>query len=108
MKKNIKKPKKTELQNPTELSETFFLTFIGEFVEVAGSFLHDNSEVPIILQGYILDTDKDYYFLGETSEEITSAIKKENVKYIKIINEEDPLKEALTQWEVPTEEKFKN
>jgi hypothetical protein len=103
MKKSSKKPEET-----TELSETFFLTFIGELVEVAGSFYHENVEVPITIQGYILDTDKDYYFMGDTPEEITRAIRKDSVIYIQVIEDIDPLHEALKDCEVPEDERLKN
>ena len=99
MKKTTKKP-----LEPNTFSETFFLTFIGEFVEVAGSFFHGEVEVPIRIQGYILDSDDQFYFLGDTPEEISSAIRKTSVVYIEIV-EDNPMKDALRDWEPDSEVK---
>lgn len=104
----MKKNKKNENIISPELSETFFLTFIGEFVEIVGSFFHEKVEVPINIQGYILDTDNNYYYIGDSPEEITSAIRKDSVIYIQILKNVDPLEEVLRDWEVPEDERLKN
>lgn len=90
------------------LTETFFLTFIGELVEIAGSFFHGNEEHNIKIAGFVLDVDDEYYYLGDTPEEINQAIRRDRVIYIQILEQVDPVLEILQDLEVPKDEIGKN
>lgn len=94
--------------SPGEVVDTFFLSFIGELVELAGSFYHGEQEAALKVVGYILDMDDNYYYLGDTHEEITQAIKKDRVIYIQVLNPVNQFEEMLTQMEVPKDESQKN
>lgn len=79
----------------------FFDTFIGEYVEVLTKIITTKREEtedrliqsnkPIILQGYMLDMDKEYYYLGNASDNIVSAIRKDEVVYVEIVDKKDEL-----------------
>lgn len=87
------------------LTEPFFLTFIGELVEVAGSFFHGDQENAIKIAGFVLDADKEYYYLGDTPEEITQAIRRDRVIYIQILEPLNPALEVLKGMDIPEEGK---
>ena len=90
------------------LSESFFLTFIGELVEVAGSFYHGDTEAAIKIAGFVLDADEEYYYLGDTPDEITQAIRRDRVIYIQILEPVNPYLEKLKQLEIPEDETKQN
>jgi hypothetical protein len=90
------------------LTETFFLTFVGELVEVAGSFYHGDQENAIKIAGFVLDVDDEYYYLGDTPEEITQAIRRDRVIYIQILEPINPYLDALKELEVPEDETKQN
>lgn len=93
-------------KNP--INETFFLTFVGEHVELAGSFYHSDQEAAIKVQGYILDIDDEYYYLGDTPEEITNAIKRDRVIYIQVIPKVNEYQQMLMEMDVPETDEEKN
>lgn len=107
----LKQNKKTAITgNISEdvAQDTFFLTFIGELVEIAGSFKHEGKATDISLIGYILDITPEYYFLGNNPDEICKAIKRNAVTYIEIVDPEDPFIEILEEMEVPNNEQERN
>ena len=61
-------------------STVFYDSFIGEYVIV---FLRDNKNMEA-LTGYLLDMDDSYYLLGQTPDQISQAIKIEDVKYVTV------------------------
>lgn len=89
----------------------FGLCFHGEYVEIVTSLYQKNIEgdetgvidqtLPIVLKGYILDMDDEYYYLGNTPEEISKAVKKEAVKYIEIISEQNVFDQILEDFPTP-------
>lgn len=87
------------------LTETFFLTFVGELVEILASFPHKNSELPISVIGYVLDADKEYYYLGDTPDEITQAVQRSKVVHIQIVEPFNPALAALENMDMPEEGK---
>jgi hypothetical protein len=90
-----KKIKKETTTGPDyqELS-LFFQTFVGEFVEVTTDIMIKTQidteegialqESPLSIQGFLLDEDDKYYYLGSGPGEIEHAVKIENVKAIGI------------------------
>lgn len=73
----------------------FFLTFIGEMVQITmniSSRVEASSdegtmfeEGPLRLQGFLLDEDDKFYYLGGSPDHVTDAIKKVAVKHIRIV-----------------------
>lgn len=80
-----------------EKDSIFFYTFVGNYVEVVGAFYNQNQEVPLSIQGYLLDQDDEYYFLGDHPHNITHAVKIESVRYIAIYSDDDQYKKVLVE-----------
>lgn len=91
-----------------EESETFFFSFMGEYVEICGSFYHGNDEAAIKIQGYLLDIDNVYIYLGDTPDEISNAVKKERVIWISVYTPDNEYRRILTDLEVPESDEEKN
>ena len=84
-------------------SDIFFSTFLGEYVEIICK--HEAvAEGKLVVQGYILDMDEDYYFLGENPIEINACLKKEDASFISIMSKIDPNVELLENMPVPEDE----
>jgi hypothetical protein len=109
-KQKLSQKKKTEITGNSDdvVQDTFFLSFIGELVELTGSFRHEDKVTDISLIGYILDITPEYYFLGNNPDEVCKAIKRESVVYIEILNPEDQFISILEDMEVPKNEQEKN
>ncbi len=75
---------------------------------MAGTFSHAGVETDIKVQGFILDMDDEFYYLGNTPEEIVRAVKRENVVYIEILNPDNEYRAILDEMEVPKDEAEKN
>jgi hypothetical protein len=86
------------------LTETFFLTFVGELVEIAGSFYHGDQEAAIKITGFVLDADDEFYYLGDTPEEISQAIRRDRVIYIQILEPLNPNLDKLRELQIPEDE----
>lgn len=93
----------------------FFLTFIGEFVEVTTNLMVKSqieteegtgiSESPITIRGYLLDEDNKYYYMGGRPDAVSNAIKKTSVKLIEIVEPKTQLDEVLDSMGEPEDEK---
>ena len=79
-------------------NESFFQSFVGEMVSLTinatvptQAVINDDGVVeeviegPISFDGYLLDVDNEYYYLGDTSQEVSKAIRKENVISVEIV-----------------------
>lgn len=80
---------------------SFFLSFIGEYVQVVTSFqlaTAESSEVamPLIIEGYMLDADDQYIYMGEEGDQIRQAVKNDYVVYVHILEKESELDEILS------------
>lgn len=82
-----------------------FETFAGHYVHLVVEKLHGAAEeggmINLRLAGYMLDEDEDYFFIGSTAEEITSAIKKSCVAAIII---KDEVEDLMNQIDVPSDQ----
>lgn len=84
-------------------SEVFLLTFIGEYVQVISNFILNTTshegveESPLILEGYLLDMDDEFLYIGDSANDISRAIKKETVVFIQVINNEDNIFNLMDQ-----------
>lgn len=84
-------------------SEVFLLTFIGEYVQVISNFILNTAgsegveESPLILEGYLLDMDDEFLYIGDSANDISRAIKKETVVFIQVVNNEDNIFNLMEQ-----------
>lgn len=81
---------------------TFQLIFVGEFIEIVADLIGGAGEsgMPLVISGFLLDIDDEYFYMGKSHDEVDQAIRKDNVIFICIIQEKDEIKEALRS--VPT------
>lgn len=85
-------PTKGKRTSPPETTQTFLLSFIGEYVNIVTDIMiaeYTNTEegaveqnAPMVSRGFLLDIDSDYIYLGEDPFEVTQAIKKKRVVLI--------------------------
>lgn len=97
------------------LSEAFFASFIGDRVEIVADFYQNYSEetaesritnhAPASIQGYILDLDNEFLYLGKNPHEVSMCLKRDRVLYIEVIGgetkERSPYDELLDSMPVP-------
>jgi hypothetical protein len=103
------------MKKKTDKHELFFLSFIGEYVTIIlkreAKVLHQTEEgyieetVPMTVNGYLLDMDDEYYFIGESPNNISRAILKKEVVYIEIVQVKTVYDEILDTMNVPQEDK---
>ena len=90
-------------------SELFWGTFIGEYVEVLCKFeTPDSGKLPLAVQGYMLDADDRYYYIGQNPLEVTSVINKDDVAYIALIENIDPAMQILEDLPLPETDEENN
>jgi len=77
-------------------SDVFWATFTGEFVEILCEDVSiGENRLPLTVQGFLLDMDDEYLFIGEGPIEINAAVKKRLIAFISIIDPEDKKEEFL-------------
>lgn len=83
-KKKAKKIKRLQpVKQSSIMDSTFFSVFIGEYVEIiAKTGLTD--KVPVIVQGYLLDIDDDFYYLADDGNSVSRALKRSELCVIEI------------------------
>lgn len=75
--------------------ESFYETFVGEYVEIltklntTKTITNEDGQqmditMPLIFEGYFLDEDDSFYFLGKTPDHVSNAVKKDTVSVIQI------------------------
>lgn len=82
-------------------SDSLFQIFINEHISVVTDLSlsvapgevedMDGVAIPLTFQGYLLDLDDEFLYLGETNTEVDKAIKRESVVFIQISKQEDEL-----------------
>lgn len=82
------------------MSSIFAQTFIGSHVELLTRFKTSELEAITTYQVFLLDADNDYYFVGETPDEVTAAIRKSTVFSIEFVKTVDKNREALEKFSV--------
>lgn len=100
----MKKKSKEDLRE----SEVFLLSFIGEKVMVLTDFVLKTSSIdetetvqdysppqPLIIEGYMLDSDYNYVYMGSTANQVNNAVKKDRIVYIQVLEEKDLLSELI-------------
>ena len=81
----------------------FFLSFVGEYVQVISSFQMAHPEemegagLPLMIEGFVLDADDDYIYLGPDPEEgIKQAIKKDFVVFVQALEQGSDIEDAFS------------
>lgn len=86
-------------------SDLFWVTFVGEYVEVLCKFeTPESGRMPLAIKGYMLDVDDRFYYIGNSPLEVISAVNKDDVAYICVIDNIDPAVEILQNTPVPEAE----
>lgn len=107
MKKETKKIK----PSPSKLdstSETFFYSFIGENVNITmflTNAVDEKNDGTITINGYLLDIDETHFYLGDSDEEVTTALTKPKHYIIELAHEENEYTEILEKMEIPKDDK---
>ena len=87
--------KKEDIVEPSR----FFIDFAGEMImailDVIGSQpipAEDGSivdvQTPLTVQGYLIDEDDNFYYLGDDGQKATKVVKKERVVYVQLASSE--------------------
>lgn len=84
---------------------SFFLSFIGEYVQVISSFNFSQADesngvasMPLIVEGFILDADEKYIYMGQDDMGgIRQAIKQDYVVFVQILEQEDEMEKIFSQ-----------
>lgn len=91
-------------------SEVFLLSFIGETVQVLtdfvltssqarestdGEMIGEDVEHPLIVEGYMLDSDDTYIYLGSSPDQVSQAIKKDKIVFIQVLDKKDSLSDIM-------------
>lgn len=84
----------------TKVNESFFATFVGEYVRVILDLTISetleteegvlNQSTPMAVEGFLLDYDDTYYYLGDGPNNVSQAIKKEKVSAVQVAQIEGP------------------
>lgn len=90
-------------------NDVFWATFTGEYVEILAKYVNgEGVPVPFTVQGFMLDRDDEYYFVGEGPIEINAAIKISDVTFISILDpegaESDAIKGMLEEMPIPEDD----
>ena len=106
----LKKPKSKKKKTQTTAGDydTFFLAFAGEHLEIVAMLSSEVTEGTIKTNGFLLDYNDEYYFLGETPHEITHCVKREKVTLIQVMEPGSVYQEILEEMEIPKDERGKN
>lgn len=80
---------------------SFFLSFIGEYVQVITSFQLTTADspdfaMPLIIEGFMADADEQYIYMGDQDGNITQAVKSDHVVYVQILDKESEFEELFS------------
>lgn len=94
-------------------NELFFQVFIGEVVSITTTIKSSETlqleeetvqvDIPNTFDGYLLDVDDEYYYLGETSKEISKAVRKDQSISIEIAQLKTAFDAILDEMDEPEE-----
>ena len=90
----------------TTRPESFFISFIGEYVQIitnvkfsnglaASKNSFDAANLPLIIEGFLVDSDEMYVYLSPDNSEIKQAVKNDVIVYIHIPEQVDEAEEIL-------------
>lgn len=104
MKKPRKKKKTIQLNDDSNPSSTFFLSFVGEYVELVCKNVITHTEVgvmPLIVTGYLLDVDETHLYLSDDMQNVVRAIKREDYAVIEIAKSMTDAERVLSELNIP-------
>ena len=99
-----KKKKRIQPVDDSSPNSTFFLSFVGEYVEVVCKEITSTTEIgiiPLVVTGYLLDIDDKFLYLSDDAQNVSRAIKKSDYSVIEIVKQTTPEEEALNRMFVP-------
>lgn len=98
--------------------DMFFDIFAGEFVSITTKLQQKitqqteenilQSESFLSMQGFLVEKDDLYYYIGDKPNSVLAAIKINEVVHIEITQEENVFTNILDQLDVPTDKKGVN
>ena len=88
----------------SQADNLFFLTFNGEYVEILANMDTGKENYPLVIEGYLLDQDDEYYYIGKSNNDITNAIKKIFVVNIAIVEKKSIYHQVLDGISAPETE----
>ena len=88
-------------------SSLFLSTLVGEFVEILATY-ETAEKMPLVIHGYLLDVDDEFYYIGDNPLEVRSVVKKDHVTFIEIMQTVDPNTAMLEEMPVPVKEEENN
>lgn len=103
-------PKKKPAKTTAPVDSGLFLTFVGEFVKittkliVTQAFASEEGSVeqtgPLEITGYLLDYDAEFYYLGDSPDNVSKAISRRDVSMVDEVRKLDSL-DLLMETEGP-------
>lgn len=96
-------PKRKHMDD--EQMDTFVLAFMGEFVNVITDimiveYVQSESQTleqnaPMVAQGYLLDADGTFLYLGENPLEVTQAVARNRITMVRVERKKSKFEEML-------------
>jgi hypothetical protein len=93
------------------LSDVFMKNFVGLKVEIVADFYQKyqeetevsriTNEAPASIQGFILEVDDHFIYLGKNHTNPTMALKRETVLYIEVIQDKNEYEQLLDEMDIP-------
>lgn len=93
--------------NESENMDTFVLAFMGEFVNVITDIMiveYAQNEAqtieqnaPMVAQGFLLDSDSNFLYLGDNPLEVTQAISKSRITMVRVERKKNRYEEILDE-----------
>jgi len=75
-----------------KVPELFFTTFVGEYVRIVTTVVMTDtieteegistSSAPLLTEGYLLDYDDNFYYLGQSPDNVTTAISRHTISQV--------------------------
>lgn len=65
----------------------------------------ETSEIPLVIQGYVVDVDDDMVYLGFIPELISQSVRRDYIIHIQITEENNDMEELILSGEIPPEGK---
>jgi len=86
----------------TSLDSTFFVSFVGEYVDIISKFVTATSKTTMtgVISGFLLDIDEKFYYLSDDGQVVSRAIKCEDVMAIEIVQQKTIHDIALERLEI--------
>lgn len=89
----------------------FIVNFLGQLVLITTTTSNSSTAMtpegpivenwPISFKGILIDSDDEYYYLGEKMNEISRMVSKKEFLSMEVVEEEDPLDQILKDFPTP-------